>query len=176
MTLWLFPTQAGNTRQSASQDTSASPEKPIPQPKHGNTYDDILETLKLLEEAPAPLSTDKGGIPTVSDPYGAYLSAKNLKSLGTSTATAGHHPNAPPLSGSLSEGKLHSILAYLDEMEQADQDLLSQLSKSRSEAKTRGLPTADDSGTIPRGSQGAHSVIKNGSGTGRTTLEQNSTE
>ena len=67
-------------------------------------------------------------------------------------------------------------------MEQADQDLLSQLSKSRSEAKTRGLSTAADSRTSPRASQGAHSVTKNGKsvrGTDKTIVEgseQNNTE
>ncbi len=96
--------------------------------KQGNTYNDILDTLKLLEEVPAPLiSTD-----THASSDKAYLSAANVQKLDASSA---------PLSSSvsLSEGKLSNILAYLDEMEKADQDLLSQLSRSRTEVKSKAI-------------------------------------
>ena len=45
-----------------------------------DTYSDIMETLKLLEEVPAPLEDSKAGrgLDTVG-----YLSAENLKKLGT---------------------------------------------------------------------------------------------
>ncbi len=101
--------------------------------KQGNSYNDILKTLKLLEEVPAPLSSAKDQ--ACSDR--AYLSAKNLQKL-TPLAV-----NAPlSNSASLSEGKLSNILAYLDEMEKADQDLLSQLAQSRAEVKTKASTTA----------------------------------
>lgn len=135
----------GNTK--LPQGVSAPPTEPLPPHNHGNTYNNILQTLKLLEEVPAPLSNDnERGIPTIgANLPAAYLSADNIKSL----ARANHRPLAVNSSANLPEGKLHSILAYLDEMEQADQNLLSQLSQSRSEAKTMGVPTAGNSGTTP---------------------------
>ncbi len=86
--------------------------------------------MKLLEEIPAPLVST--GTHTSSDK--AYLSAANIQKLDAASA---------PLSSSasLSEGKLSNILAYLDEMEKADQDLLSQLSRSRAEVKTNATTT-----------------------------------
>ena len=96
-----------------------------------------------MEEEPAPLAPAGGD--SLGDPKGGYLSAANLQKLGP--------PSSAPLSssGNLSEGKLSNILAYLDEMEKADQDLLTQLSKSRSEMKTRGMTTV---GTTPRVAKG----------------------
>ena len=80
-----------------------------------------------------------------------YLSAENLQRLttshGTRTSAAASRTTGAEChqgtsqSGSLSETKMHSILSYLDEMERADEDMLSQLARSRSEARTRGLPT-----------------------------------
>ena len=101
-----------------------------------------------MEEAPPPLK-ESGGASKVA-PMG-YLSAKNLQRLttshGTSTSAAASRTTGAEChqgtsqSGSLSETKMHSILSYLDEMERADEDMLSQLARSRSEARTRGLPT-----------------------------------
>ena len=106
--------------------------------KQGNSYNDILKTLKLLEEVPAPLASTKDQ--ACSDR--TYLSAKNLQKLAPPAVNG-------PLSNSanLSEGKLGNILAYLDEMEKADQDLLSQLAQSRAELKTKASTTA---GGTPR--------------------------
>ena len=137
--------QAGSSRLKTPQPQSSnesSPLRPVhTQPKPNNTYADILETLKLLEEEPAPLAPTGQ---STDDSKRGYLSAENLQKLSSSS-------NPLNTSGSLSEGKLSNILAYLDEMEKADQDLLSQLSKPRAETKTRGAPTA---GTTPRVTKG----------------------
>lgn len=80
-----------------------------------------------------------------------YLSAENLQRLTTPHVTstsaamsrntsAQCHEGTAAQSGSLSETKMHGILSYLDEMERADEDM-SQLARSRSEARTKGLPT-----------------------------------
>ena len=97
-----------------------------------STYNDILETLKLLEAVPPPFEAGKsqdGGRGSADPASPGYLSAKNLQRLGGAVEK--------PLEG----GKLQSILSYLDEMERADEELVSQLSKSRSALKTRGLPS-----------------------------------
>ena len=102
-----------------------------------------------MEEAPPPLK--ESGDTAKGTPMG-YLSAGNLQRLTTPHVTstsavtsrntgAECHQGTAAQSGSLSETKMHSILSYLDEMEQADEDMLSQLARSRSEARTRGLPT-----------------------------------
>jgi len=123
---------------SNSHDISSPTNQPSPtkQPsstlsspsKQPNTYNDILETLKLLEEVPAPLSSDQPSRRT------SYLSAENLEKLTSPKAPVVSH------SASLTEGKLSNILAYLDEMEKADQDLLSQVSKSRTVVKSATIP------------------------------------
>ena len=152
----LYLLQAGSSRHlsrtkpSPHQPLEATKQPPPPQPPNTkSTYDDILETLKLLEEAPLPLK-ESGGAAMVA-PMG-YLSAENLQRLttphGTSTLAAASrntgaecHQKTTSQSGSLSETKMHSILSYLDEMERTDEDMLSQLARSRSEARTKGLPT-----------------------------------
>ena len=149
----LYLLQAGGSRHPSRtkphQPSEVTKQPPPPQPLNTkSTYDDILETLKLLEEAPPPLK-ESGGAAKVAPM--SYLSAENLQRLttshGTSTsATASRTTGAEchqgtSQSGSLSETKMHSILSYLDEMERADEDMLSQLARSRSEARTRGLPT-----------------------------------
>ena len=144
------------------QPHEATKQQPPPQPASANTkstYDDILETLKLLEEAPPPLKESGGA--AKGTPMG-YLSAENLQRLttphvaSTSAATSRNtgaecHQGTAAQSGSLSETKMHSILSYLDEMERADEDMLSQLARSRSEAQTRGLltPGGGATGGVP---------------------------
>ena len=157
----LYLLQAGSSRHlsrtkpSLHQPLEASKQPPPPQPPNTkSTYDDILETLKLLEEAPLPLK-ESGGAAKVT-PMG-YLSAENLQRLttphGTSTSAAASRNTGAEChqgtsqSGSLSETKMHSILSYLDEMERADEDMLSQLARSRSEARTKGLPTPGGAAT-----------------------------
>lgn len=69
-----------------------------------STYDDIMDTLRLLEEVPAPLEPP--------------LTARKTQGQG---GLGG--------SGGLSEGKLQSILSYLDQVEKADFERSQQWSK-----------------------------------------------
>ena len=152
----LYLLQAGGSRHPSQTKPSrhmpheATKQQPPPQPANTkSTYDDILETLKLLEEAPPPLKESSDA--AEATPMG-YLSAENLQRLTTPRVTstsaapsrntgAECHQGTAAQSGSLSETKMHGILSYLDEMERADEDMLSQLARSRSEARTKGLPT-----------------------------------
>ena len=63
-------------------------------------------------------------------------------------------------SGGLSESKLQSILSYLDEMDKADQELLSDISKTRSRPKTEALPTPRTAAVAMKGSRGAEKTKK----------------
>ena len=63
-------------------------------------------------------------------------------------------------SGGLSESKLQSILSYLDEMDKADQELLSEISKTRSRAKTEALPTPGTAVVAMKGNRGAERLKK----------------
>ena len=63
-------------------------------------------------------------------------------------------------SGGLSESKLQSILSYLDEMDKADQELLSEISKTRSRAKTEALPTPRTAAVALKGNRGAERLKK----------------
>lgn len=111
-----------------------------------------METLKLLEEPPTPLNPDVDASRT------SYLSADNLRTLDPSLSSAG----AQGGSAGLSDSKLQSIISYLDEIEKSDEDLLTQLSKSRSEVRTVALPTPS-SVTV-----GVSSALKSGEGENKT--------
>ena len=69
-------------------------------------------------------------------------------------------------SGGLSESKLQSILSYLDEMDKADQTLLSEISKTRARPKTEALPTPRTASVSLRTSSDKptkkRSLVKNG--------------
>ncbi|XP_054545207.1 centrosomal protein of 131 kDa [Talpa occidentalis] len=87
------------------------------------TLDELLDTLKLLEEEPEPLprprayQKDKYAWTDEGDD-GSSLTADNLEKLGKLSA-----PTGPPEGGTLlSEAKLQSIVSFLHEMEEAGQD------------------------------------------------------
>ena len=69
------------------------------------TYTDILDTLRLLEEAPLPLPGSK------------YKETPPTTDVGVGVA----RHIGPAHSSSLSESKLQSILSYLDEMEKTEE-------------------------------------------------------
>ena len=157
----LFP-QAGSSRKTAPEGSSLGPQKssasPSPRPTHtaplpkaASTYSDILDTLKLLEEAPPPLPGSKSeeAPPTRLEPSSSssarYLSPANLGRLNEVGGVRGGATQTS--NSSLSESKLQSILSYLDEMERADGELVSQLSRARSQDRA-GLPAAG-TGTHP---------------------------
>nr|XP_034363033.1 centrosomal protein of 131 kDa isoform X4 [Arvicanthis niloticus] len=83
------------------------------------TLDDLLDTLKLLEQEPEPLPHPKAYHKdryawTDEEEEANSLTADNLEKFGKLSAAPG-----PPDDGTLlSEAKLHSIMSFLDEMEQ----------------------------------------------------------
>ncbi|KAG8507520.1 Centrosomal protein of 131 kDa [Galemys pyrenaicus] len=88
------------------------------------TLDELLDTLKLLEEEPEPLpqprayQKDKYAWTDDEEDSASSLTADNLEKLGKLSALAG-----PPGAGTLlSEAKLQSIVSFLDEMEKSGQD------------------------------------------------------
>ena len=137
--LAFFPSQAGDSRKVQTSHAPGGVSTKLPATNAGthtgsgrNTYNDILETLKLLEAAPAPFDPGKtrdGGRGSADPTSPGYLSARNLQRLDGSVEK--------PSGG----GKLQSILSYLDEMERAEEELVSRLSRPRSGLKTSGLPS-----------------------------------
>ena len=114
-----------------------------------STYTDIINTLKLLEEAPPPLSGSKSGEtpPTKKNSKSNDNPMMTCHDVGVARGVAKE-------STSLSESKLQSILDYLDDVERADGELSSQLSSQSRGRQGReggsGL-TTDASGHVTKG-------------------------
>ncbi|XP_023394427.1 centrosomal protein of 131 kDa [Pteropus vampyrus] len=87
------------------------------------TLDELLDTLKLLEEEPEPLPRPRAYHKdkyawTDEEDDASSLTADNLEKFGKLSAPAG-----PAEDGALlSEAKLQSIMSFLDEMERSGQD------------------------------------------------------
>ncbi|KAL1779355.1 centrosomal protein of 131 kDa isoform X1 [Sigmodon hispidus] len=87
------------------------------------TLDELLDTLRLLEEEPEPLPRPKTYHKdryawTDEEDDTNSLTADNLERFGKLSA-----PQGPPDDGTLlSEAKLQSIMSFLDEMEKSGQD------------------------------------------------------
>ena len=180
--------QAGDSRQhrvaAVPPTTTVSPLLPHkgsahshpPDPTHqphnnSSTYNNILKTLALLEEAPPPLAnpTSKDGSNSHLNQSGYYLSVDNVSKLESLSATSANRGVDPALisgmggvssSGGLSESKLQSILSYLDEMDKADQELLTEISKTRSRPKTEALPTPRTAAVAMTGNRGVEKSKK----------------
>ena len=156
----LCPSQAGSSRKSLSKNNSQSPSKPSisPPPRHSHTpptipkaasmYTDILDTLKLLEEAPPPLPGTKS--PPTNQRSKSRANPSSSASTYLTPTSLGHRNDTGRVGGgtklsttstSLSESKLQSILSYLDEMERADGELVTQLSQARGQG--RGVPPVE---------------------------------
>ncbi|KAM5272723.1 centrosomal protein of 131 kDa-like [Ctenodactylus gundi] len=87
------------------------------------TLDQLLDTLRLLEEEPEPLSHPraypKGRCSwTDEEDAASSLTTDNLEKFGKLDL----HPNHPEDGTLLSEAKLQSILGFLEEMEKTEQD------------------------------------------------------
>uniref|UniRef100_A0AAX7SI27 Centrosomal protein 131 n=1 Tax=Astatotilapia calliptera TaxID=8154 RepID=A0AAX7SI27_ASTCA len=89
------------------------------------TLNELLDTLKLLEEEPERLSEPKcyrkekyAWIDEVSDGDSNSLTTDNLERHGQLS----HHPALPDGGALLSEAKLQSIMSFLDEMEKSEQE------------------------------------------------------
>lgn len=92
----------------------ASPCGPA-RPLAASTYDEIMDTLLLLEEVPSSLSPQGAMNTKFNEACGTEDEFKLKKSSG------------------LSESKLQSILLYLDQVEKAEVDRSRDLTKSISE-------------------------------------------
>ncbi|XP_073245130.1 centrosomal protein of 131 kDa-like isoform X1 [Porites lutea] len=115
------------------------------------TFDDLLESLKQLEEEPAGLipveeSAEhkfggwKQDYENSDQPYLSYasldqLNKAKLESQGQSGAA-------------LSAEKLRSILTFLDEVEKAEDDAVSDITQARDGAISRGLPSSSTSASV----------------------------
>nr|XP_019591264.1 PREDICTED: centrosomal protein of 131 kDa [Rhinolophus sinicus]XP_019591266.1 PREDICTED: centrosomal protein of 131 kDa [Rhinolophus sinicus] len=87
------------------------------------TLDELLDTLKLLEEEPEPLPRPRAYLKdkyawTDEEDDASSLTADNLEKFGKLSAAA----SRPEDGTLLSEAKLRSIMSFLDEMEQSGQD------------------------------------------------------
>uniref|UniRef100_A0A8C3X2L0 Centrosomal protein 131 n=1 Tax=Catagonus wagneri TaxID=51154 RepID=A0A8C3X2L0_9CETA len=120
---------AEDTPQDASsQDTAGEgPEAQGPaggKTKSRATLDELLDTLKLLEQEPEPLPRPRAyhkdkyaWIDEVTEDDASSLTADNLEKFGKLSAAA-----SPPEDGTLlSEAKLQTIMSFLDEMEKSEQ-------------------------------------------------------
>ena len=106
--------QAGNIKPPSpspnptTHPTATSTTHPTTHPTTTSTYEEIMDTLRLLEEVPPALA------PPVT----------------VETTTRGQAG-----SGGLSEGKLQSILSYLDQVERVEMDRSNKLAKSVTSSK-----------------------------------------
>nr|XP_031531804.1 centrosomal protein of 131 kDa [Vicugna pacos] len=111
----------------SSQDTAAGEILEVVAPTEGRvksraTLDDLLDTLKLLEQEPEPLPRPRAYRKdkyawTDEEDYASSLTAHNLERFGRLSVAA-----SPPEDGALlSEAKLRSILRFLDETEESGQ-------------------------------------------------------
>ncbi|KAJ8377645.1 hypothetical protein AAFF_G00254900 [Aldrovandia affinis] len=88
-------------------------------PHSKTTLTDLLDTLKLLEAEPEPKSYSKDKYAWIDEEGGSpSLTADNLQRHGQLSQI----PALPEGGALLSQAKLHSIMSFLDEMEQSEQE------------------------------------------------------
>ncbi|XP_023507587.2 centrosomal protein of 131 kDa isoform X1 [Equus caballus] len=152
---WQFPE---DKQQDASSQDAAGEDLEVVGPardraKSRATLDELLDTLKLLEEEPEPLPRPKA---YHKDRYAwideeddaSSLTADNLEKFGKLSASTG-----PPEDGTLlSEAKLQSIMSFLDEMEKSGQD--------RPASAPQGLVLEEGPGRLEPTSEGSTSVMR----------------
>lgn len=115
------------------------------------TYDDLMESLKQLEEQPADLMPDGQSKETKYGGWGhdfdsndkSYLSFSSLDLLNKAKLESQGQSGA-----ALSAEKLRSILTFLDDVEKAEDDAISEISQVRDGAVSRGLPSSSTSVSI----------------------------
>ncbi|XP_036198065.1 centrosomal protein of 131 kDa isoform X3 [Myotis myotis] len=119
------------------------------------TLDELLDTLRLLEEAPEPLPRpgayhkDRYAWSDEEDDASS-LTADNLEKFGKLSAPAG-----PPEDGTLlSEAKLQSIMCFLDEMEQSGRERPAAAPLVRGSPHAHGSPQASGSPRVSGSPQG----------------------
>uniref|UniRef100_F1RZA9 Centrosomal protein 131 n=1 Tax=Sus scrofa TaxID=9823 RepID=F1RZA9_PIG len=142
---WSPPLTACPLQDASSQDTAGKGLEAL-DPARGKaksraTLDELLDTLKLLEQEPEPLPRPRAyhkdkyaWIDEVTEDDASSLTADNLEKFGKLSAAA-----SPPEDGTLlSEAKLQSIMSFLDEMERSEQ----------------GRPASAPQGPVPAEGQG----------------------
>ncbi|XP_064179534.1 centrosomal protein of 131 kDa [Anguilla rostrata] len=93
--------------------------EPCSRPQSKTTLTELLDTLKLLEEEPEPKSFRKEKYAWIDeDGDSSSLTADNLQRHGQLSQI----PALPEGGALLSQAKLHSIMSFLDEMEQSEQE------------------------------------------------------
>lgn len=117
------------------------------------TFDDLLESLKQLEEEPPSLlPMEENGAPKFGgwgqdfeggDQDKPYLSYASLDQLNKAKLESQGQSGA-----ALSAEKLRSILTFLDEVEKAEDDAVSEISQARDGAISRGLPSSSTSASV----------------------------
>ncbi|KAJ7372675.1 hypothetical protein OS493_017948 [Desmophyllum pertusum] len=119
------------------------------------TFDDLLDSLKQLEEEPANLLPMEPGNNSVAKFGGwgqdfesgeqgkSYLSYASLDQLNKAKLESQGQSAA-----ALSAEKLRSILTFLDEVEKAEDDAVSEISQARDGAISRGLPSSSTSASV----------------------------
>ncbi|XP_053767632.1 centrosomal protein of 131 kDa isoform X2 [Desmodus rotundus] len=118
-----------------------------------STLDELLDTLKLLEEEPEPLPRPRAYHKdryawTDEEDAASSLTADNLEKFGKLSASAG-----PPEDGTLlSEAKLRSIMSFLEEMEESGQ--------GRPAAAPQGLVLEEGLGRLESASEVSASVMR----------------
>ncbi|KAK2557238.1 Centrosomal protein of 131 kDa [Acropora cervicornis] len=115
------------------------------------TYDDLMESLKQLEEQPVDLMSDGQRKETKYGDWGhdfhsndkSYLSFSSLDLLNKAKLESQGQSGA-----ALSAEKLRSILTFLDDVEKAEDDAISEISQVRDGAVSRGLPSSSTSVSV----------------------------
>lgn len=115
------------------------------------TFDDLMDSLKQLEEQPADLMPEGEREEPKYGGWGqdfenndkSYLSFASLDHLSKAKL------ESQGQSGSaLSAEKLRSILTFLDDVEKAEDDAISEISQARDGAVSRGLPSSSTSASL----------------------------
>ena len=106
--------------------TAISPSPPILKPPMSSTYEEIMDTLRLLEEVPPALE------PSAS-PTTATAAGKGGWEGDGAASTTGDRGRGSwgggGAAGRLSNGKLESILSYLDQVERVEVNRSNQLAQ-----------------------------------------------
>lgn len=117
------------------------------------TFDDLLESLKQLEEEPTDLLPVEQNSALKFGGWGQNLEDGEEDKAYLSHASLGHFnkdklESQGQTGSALSAEKLRSILTFLDEVEKAEDDAISEISQARDGAISRGLPSSSTSASV----------------------------
>ncbi|CAH3106535.1 unnamed protein product [Pocillopora meandrina] len=138
-------------------DRTDDTDKIITSPQVGGesktTFDDLLESLKQLEEEPTDLLPVEQNSALKFGGWGQNLEDGEEDKAYLSHASLGHFnkdklESQGQTGSALSAEKLRSILTFLDEVEKAEDDAISEISQVRDGAISRGLPSSSTSASV----------------------------